>query len=108
MPRSDKTRKAPPTRGKSFKTTSKGDAPKDHLPDRNYRSVEPRPGIGDPHELPDVPVEVTQDRSVKELKGMLGKATRHVSIEEMNAAIAECAVSDWRAGSTREDSDDET
>ena len=31
---------------------------------------------------------VAATRSVRELKGMFGKATRRVSIEEMNAAIA--------------------
>ena len=38
---------------------------------------------------------VAATRSVRELKGMFGKATRTVSIEEMNRAIAEQAA---RAG----------
>lgn len=37
--------------------------------------------------------EVAAMRSVTELKGMFGKAGKHVSIEEMNRAIAERAAS---------------
>jgi AbrB family looped-hinge helix DNA binding protein len=41
---------------------------------------------------------VAATRSVRELKGMFGQATRTVSIEEMNRTIAEQGA---RAGNTR-------
>ena len=36
---------------------------------------------------------IAANRSVTELKGMFGKSTRTVSIDEMNAAIAACGAS---------------
>lgn len=116
MPPSDKTHKTRQRRSRSFEAESKGDIPKDLLTDPNGRSLEAHPGVDGSLELSDAHAKElkgtsdksTRRRSVKELKGMLGTNIKHVSIEEMNAAIEECASLASMRGPTKKGGNDET
>lgn len=114
MPSSDKKHKTPRTRGKSLKAVSENEMPKKILADRNRQPPEAWPDADNAAALPDARArereeasdKVTKRRSVKALKGMFGKARRAVSLEEMDATIRKHIASEFRAPSTKEDSQD--